>query len=43
MRAMVSAALALLWLFVPAYAAKRALVVGNDDYQHIDKLLKAVS
>jgi caspase domain-containing protein len=43
MRAMVSAALALLWLFAPAYAAKRALVVGNDDYQHIDKLLKAVS
>src|SRR5271167_174435 len=32
---LIAAALALLWLVAPAWCAKRALVVGNDDYQHI--------
>src|ERR1700678_2269560 len=44
MRAWVTIQILLAWfcLAMPAYAEKRlALVIGNDSYQHIDKLLKA--
>ena len=36
-------ALALMLLAAPAEAAKRALVVGNDDYAHLPDLAKAVT
>src|SRR5271168_3240348 len=44
MRAWVTILILLAWfcLAIPAQAEKRlALVIGNDSYQHIDKLLKA--
>jgi hypothetical protein len=44
MRAWVTIVILLAWfcLAMPAHAEKRlALVIGNDSYQHIDKLLKA--
>ena len=42
MRAWIGVVLAWLCLAAPALAENRlALVIGNDDYQHIDKLLKA--